>query len=306
MNTKEITIEELDNASNQQTEAPSRFAIYSELTKARLTTLVLLTTLAGYLLGSEGSVQYIKLFHTLFGTALLAAGASALNQWMERKWDALMKRTCQRPLPARHIRPFEAFAFGVISSFIGTIYLLITVSLLSAIVGLATLLSYIFLYTPLKRYTSLNTLIGAIPGALPPVIGWIAARGAWDSGAWILFGVLFFWQMPHFLSIAWLYRDDYQKAGFRMISNNDTSGKTTARHAIIYCVALVGVSLLPLFTGMTGLIYFSGAFILGAAFLAFCFRFMNERTAPRAKALFLASVLYLPCLLALMTLNQVN
>ncbi|MEM9445184.1 MAG: heme o synthase [Verrucomicrobiota bacterium] len=304
MDTKQVTLEELDTSNGVETETPSRFAIYSELTKARLTVLVLLTTLAGFLLASNENVNYVHLLHTLFGTGLLAAGASALNQWMERKWDALMKRTCQRPLPAKHIRPGEALAFGVVSSVIGTFYLLAAVNVLSAVIGLATLLSYILLYTPLKRYTAFNTLLGAIPGALPPVIGWVAAKGTWDTGAWILFGVLFFWQIPHFLSISWIYREDYVNAGFRMLSNDDNTGETTARHAIFYCIALVAVSLLPLFTGMTNLIYFSGAFILGATFLAFCFRFMNERTYPRARALFLASVLYLPCLLALMTLDQ--
>ncbi|MEM9399570.1 MAG: heme o synthase [Verrucomicrobiota bacterium] len=300
----EVTLTEVEDAA-VETSRPGRFSIYAELTKARLTMLVLLTTLAGFLLGIQQNFNFLLLINTLLGTALLAASASALNQWMERKWDSLMKRTNQRPLPAKHIRPIEALSFGIITAFSGTAYLFYMVNSIAAIVALSCLLTYLLIYTPLKRFTSLNTLIGAIPGALPPVIGWTAARGTWDTGAWILFGVLFFWQMPHFLSIAWLYREDYKQAGFRMLSNDDTSGKVTSRHAMVYCIALLFVSLLPMFTGMSGTIYLIGAFIFGLAFLSYCLRFMIQRTEPRAKALFLASVLYLPCLLALMILNQV-
>jgi len=223
----------------------SRASIFAELIKARLTSLVLITTLVGFYMGSRGPLDVLLLFHAMLGTAALAAGAAALNQYLEREWDAKMPRTAERPIPAGLIQPQMVLLLGAVLSVLGMVQLLTQVNPLTAMLGAVTLGSYIFVYTPLKRLTTLNTLVGAIPGALPPLMGWTAATGEVGAGGWALFTLLFFWQLPHFMAIAWLYRADYQGAGFRMLSGVDPDGSRTAAAAIRHTLALVAFSLAP-------------------------------------------------------------
>lgn len=269
----------------------------SELSKARLSFLVLLTTLVGFLLGWRGPMDYTLLIATLCGTALSAAGASALNQWLERDLDALMARTSDRPLPARRMHPSDALLFGVLCCGSGVAILVFLANPLTAILAGLTILIYAVLYTPLKRHTELNTLIGAVPGALPPLLGWTAATNQASLGGWILFLILWFWQMPHFLAIAWLYRDQYAAAGFKMLSTRDPDGWSTAWQALIYSVALLGVSLLPGLLGMASPYYFFAALALGAAMIHLSVAFLRNRENTAARHLFFASIIYLPLLL---------
>src|SRR6185369_1594667 len=217
--------------------------------KARLTFLVLLTTLAGFYLGVEGATDWVLLAHALLGTALVACGASALNQWWEREHDAKMARTETRPLPASELTPTSVLAAGGILSVAGLIYLALFVNLLTSLLGAITLLSYVLVYTPLKRITTLNTAVGAIPGALPPLMGWTAARDQVSREGWALFAILFFWQLPHFLSIAWLYREEYAKAGFVMLPVRDPNGVRTGRQTISHTLGLIPVSICPALFG---------------------------------------------------------
>ena len=220
-----------------------RFATdFAELVKARLTLLVLLTTAVGFYLGAEGRISFLALFHVVLGTAAAAAGAAALNQWWERSLDALMHRTRTRPIPAGRMRPVEAFVLGTTLSIFGISYLAIGCNTLTAILASITIVIYIFGYTPLKRASTANTAVGAIPGAIPPMIGWAAARGTLDAGAWSLFVILVLWQLPHFFAIAWMYRDDYSRAGFRMISSDDRSGERSASQSVFFCIILLIVA----------------------------------------------------------------
>jgi len=269
----------------------------SELSKARLSFLVLMTTLVGFLLGWRGRMDYTLLAATLLGTALSAAGASALNQWLERDLDALMPRTSDRPLPARRMHPSDALLFGLLASGSGVAILAFFANPLSAILAGLTILIYAALYTPLKRFTELNTLVGAVPGALPPLLGWTAATDHMSLGGWVLFLILWFWQMPHFLAIAWLYRDQYSAAGFKMLSTRDPEGWLTALQALIYSVALLAISLLPGLIGMASHYYFFAAFALGAAMIYLSIIFLRHRTNTSARHLFFASIIYLPLLL---------
>ena len=284
--------------------APTRFADLCELVKARLSTLVLTTTLAGFYLGWAGPMNYLRLFNTLFGTALVAGGAAALNHLMERDADALMHRTQDRPLPSGRMKPDMALLIGYGLAAAGLLYLLYLVSPLTSLLAALTFGSYVFVYTPLKRRTSLNTLVGAIPGAIPPMIGWAAARGSIGSEAWALFAILFCWQMPHFLAIAWMYREDYARGGFIMLTHQDESGHATGRQAVNYAFALLLVSLLPSLLGVCGVIYFFGAFLLGAGMVAYAVRMALAPGRARARQLFFASILYLPLLLGLMALDK--
>jgi protoheme IX farnesyltransferase len=218
-------------------------AVFADLVKARLTLLVLLTTLVGFYLGESGGVDYLLMFHALFGTALVASGAAALNQLLEREYDAKMRRTAGRPLPSGRLQPATVAIFGGICSVAGLIYLATLVNLLTSVVGAVTSISYLFIYTPLKRVTWVNTLVGAIPGALPPLMGWTAARNELSGEGWTLFAILAFWQIPHFMAIAWLYREEYAKAGFIMLPNVDADGSRTAQHAVGNTLALFIVSL---------------------------------------------------------------
>lgn len=276
----------------------------SELVKARLTTLVLLTTLVGFCMGSPADIRVSLLGWTLLGTALLAGGAAALNQVLERNRDALMIRTRNRPIPAGRISPKTAALGGALAGVAGIVLLAVAVNPLAAAVGATTLLSYLFIYTPLKSRAPVNTLVGAVPGALPPVIGWAAARGELGLAAWSLFLLQFFWQIPHFLAIAWLYRQDYARAGLRMLPVVDPTGIQTGRHAIAHAGALLIASLLPVGLGLTGGLYAAGAFLAGALFLWLTFRFARERTDVQARQLFLGSVIYLPVVLGLMVFNR--
>jgi heme o synthase len=275
-----------------------------ELVKARLTALVLLTTAVGFYLGSGPFVDYAALFRVVFGTAAAAAGAAALNQWWERKADALMNRTRTRPVPAGRMRPSEALTFGLVLSIFGVAYLALACNPLSAALAAITITIYIFGYTPLKRASTANTIVGAIPGAIPPVIGWAAARGAIDAGAGSLFAILLLWQLPHFFAIAWMYREDYSRAGFRMISSDDISGERSASQSVFFCILLLIVGGLPAFVGIVTFAYLAIELVLGGLFIAVAMRFLRVRTREAARLLFITSIVYLPLLLAALVLTK--
>lgn len=270
---------------------------FAELVKARLTLLVLLTTAVGFYLGASGPINYISLFHAVFGTALAAAGAAALNQWWERRLDALMLRTRERPIPAGRMLPRSALIVGGLLAIAGVTYLIITANRLSAILAALTIVIYIFGYTPLKRISTANTLVGAIPGALPPMIGWAAASGRLDPGAWSLFAILFLWQMPHFFAIAWMYREDYARAGFQMVSNEDETGKRSASQSVFFCMALLLVGGIPAFLGVVSSVYLLVELVLNGLFIFVAMRFLRTQTRADARNLFLTSITYLPLLL---------
>jgi protoheme IX farnesyltransferase len=281
-------------------------SIYADLFKARLTTLVLLTTLVGFYLGCRGPVDFLLMLHTLLGTALVASGASALNQLVEKDLDARMRRTQNRPLPSGRLQPQTVLLVGAGCAAIGMIYLALAVNLTTSALGAVSLASYVFVYTPLKRKTWLNTAVGAIPGALPPLMGWTAARGEMTVEGWALFAILAFWQLPHFLAIAWIYRDEYARAGFKMLPLIDPEGHRTGRQAVSHTLGLLPVSLCPFLFRLTGPIYLIGALVLGVAFLWFAIQFSRELTVSRARKLFYASILYLPLLLGVMVLDKLK
>ena len=281
-------------------------AVLADLVKARLTGLVLLTTFVGFYLGERGAVNFLQMFHALFGTALVASGAAALNQLLERDYDAKMRRTADRPLPSGRLQPATVAIFGGVCSVAGLIYLATLVNLLTSVVGAVTLVSYLFIYTPLKRVTWTNTLVGAIPGALPPLMGWTAARNELGGEGWALFAILAFWQLPHFFAIAWMYRDEYAKAGFIMLPNVDADGSRTGQQAVVNTVALFAASLCPFFFKMAGTTYLVAAIILGAGFLFYAVQFSRQLTIVRARQLFLASIIYLPLLLTALVWDKVK
>jgi protoheme IX farnesyltransferase len=281
-------------------------AVYADLFKARLTFLVLLTTLVGFYLGSFGPVDYLLMFHALLGTSLVASGASALNQLLEREFDAQMRRTQDRPLPSGRLQPQTVLFIGCGCALFGLGYLGLAVNWLTSVIGAASLFLYVFVYTPLKRVTWLNTLVGAIPGGLPPLMGWTAARGHLSADGWALFGILAIWQLPHFMAIAWIYRDEYARAGFKMLPVIDLDGRRTASQALSHTLALVPLSLYPSLVKLTGPVYFVGALALGLVFLWAAVQFSRELTIPRAKRLFYISIVYLPLLLGLMVLDKVR
>ena len=287
-----------------RTVARGRAAILSDLFKARLTALVLLTTLVGYYAGRGGDpLNGILLLHTLGGTLLLACGAAALNQYMERKWDSQMLRTASRPLPSGELQPLAVLFVGVCISVVGMIWLSQLVNALTGFLGALTLGSYLFVYTPLKRKTPLNTLIGAIPGALPPLMGWTAAHGEVTIAGWALFAILLFWQMPHFLAIAWLYKDEYEGAGYVMLPAVDPDGEKTGRQSVCHTFGLLPVSLAPFVYGVAGEIYLFGALFLGMGFLWRAIQFSRRLDRESARGLFFASILYLPLLLGLLVFD---
>jgi protoheme IX farnesyltransferase len=271
-----------------------------ELTKPRITTMVLFTTLVGFVTSSPDRVALPGLLIALLGTGLVASGAAVLNQVLERDTDAMMRRTRDRPLPAGRVSPGDASLFGGALSLLGLGLLYARSHPLAAAVAAATLVSYLAVYTPLKRRTPFSTLVGAVPGALPPVIGWAAARGSLEGGAAVLFAILFLWQIPHFLAIAWLYRDDYARAGFPMLPVVDREGGFTARQAVVHCLALLLVSLAAAAAGLGGPWYMGGAFVLGVALTLAALRLVSARSPAAARGLFLASVLYLPALCSLL------
>lgn len=280
-------------------------AAYVELTKPGITRLVSLTAAAGYYMASRGGIDVAGLIHTVIGTALVASGASALNQYMERDADARMRRTASRPIPAERVTPRQAVVFATLLSLFGVGYLLVLVNAAAAIADAITLLIYVFAYTPLKRVTSLSTLLGAVPGALPILAGWVAAGGSLgDAGAWTVFAILFLWQIPHFLALAWMFRDDYRRGGFVMLSLDDDDGGRTALQSVNYAFALALVSTAPSFVGLTGRIYLVGAIALGLALVAVSASVLRRRTDRDARRLFFASVIYLPLLLVLMVVDK--
>lgn len=276
----------------------------AELVKARLTLLVLVTTAVGFYLGAEPPIDYWALFHTVFGTAAAAAGAAALNQWWERRVDALMWRTMTRPIPAGRMAPLQALLLGAALSVFGVAYLVIACNALSAVLAAVTIVVYIFAYTPLKRASTANTAVGAIPGAIPPMIGWAAARGEIGAGAWSLFVIVFLWQMPHFFAIAWMCREDYSRAGFRMISGNDPSGERSASQSVFFCILLLVLAGLPAFVGIASYVYEVIELVLGGLFIAVAMRFLRLRTQRAARLLFIASIAYLPLLLAALVVTK--
>jgi protoheme IX farnesyltransferase len=275
-----------------------------ELVKARLTLLVLVTTAVGFYLGAEAPVNFAALLHTVFGTAAAAAGAAALNQWWEHNLDALMQRTRSRPVPAGRMRPRDAVILGSALSVFGVAYLAFVCNALSAALAAITIIIYIFAYTPLKRVSTFNTALGAVPGALPPMIGWAAARGTLNAGAWTLFAILFFWQLPHFFAIAWMYRDDYARAGFQMISSDDRTGERSASQSVFFCMLLFIVAGLPAFLGIATVFYLLAELILGAVFVAVAMRFLKTRARADARRLFITSIIYLPLLLGALVLSK--
>jgi protoheme IX farnesyltransferase len=294
--------------------APSiaaRVGDYVAMTKPRIAVLVLFTVGVGALLAPGGLEQPLLVLHALVGTALVAAGASVLNQVIERRTDALMHRTENRPLPSGRLQPVEAVVFGLALAVAGILYLCFMLpQLWAALVAGVTFLSYVFIYTPLKRKTVYNTLIGAVPGALPPVIGWAAMPGALNFQAgngWkllTLFSVLLCWQIPHFMAIAWLYRSDYGRAGLRMVPVHDRTGRVTSRHMIIFCLALIAASLLPVVLGNAGRLYLWGALGLGTTFLLSALAFRERCATTEARRVLRVSLIYLPVLLALLVLDM--
>jgi heme o synthase len=293
--------------------APALMHDYIELTKPRITWLILMSTGIGYFFGLPGaanwwvflkSIPLLSLLHTVLGTGLIASGTAALNQWYERAADRQMRRTAKRPLPAGRISSRGAFAFGVALSIAGFLELWLGVNLLSGLLGAFTLASYLFLYTPLKQRTWWSTTVGAFPGAMPPMIGFAAAAGTLTRESWVLFAILFLWQFPHFYSIAWMYKEDYARAGIRMLPVVEPDCRSTARQIVLYGLALIPVSMAPSVLGMAGRIYLVGALVLGLWFLYSGVRVAVERTALRARHVLVVSVLYLPLIYGLMLIDR--
>jgi protoheme IX farnesyltransferase len=279
---------------------------YSELTKPNITFLVVLSTAAGFCLGTAGPLNYLRLLHLMAAVALLSSGIGALNQYMERDLDGRMRRTEHRPLPSGKIPPVPALLFGIGITVAAVAYLGFVLNPLSALLGCLTIGSYLWVYTPLKTRTPWCTFLGAFPGAMPPLVGWVAVRGSISVEAWVLFGIVFLWQFPHFHSIAMMYREDYARAGIRMLPVVEPDGKSTGRQIVGYTLALVPLSLMPAYLRISGQIYLAGAILLGAAFLYFAVRCALDKTKVRARYLLQASVFYLPLLFGLMVLNQIG
>lgn len=282
-----------------------RLTDYWVLTKPEVNFLVVISTLAGYYVALRGPLNVLLLLNTLLGTLLVASGTGTLNQFIERKSDASMRRTARRPLPAGRIKAVEALVFGLLLAIGGGLLLWIEVNPLASVLALLTLTTYLLIYTPLKRKTALCTLIGAFPGAMPPLIGWAAARGSLNAESLVLYSILFLWQFPHFLAIAWMYREDYSRAGLRMLPPEDPDGRLTSRQIIAFLVALVVVSMVPALIGQVGKVYLFGAAVLGSYFLLHGARLARNRTNVLARRLVLASVLYLPLVFGLMMFDKI-
>jgi len=282
----------------------SRANAYVALTKPDVSFLVLITTAAGYYMGVRGPVSWLRMSHVIFGTLLIAAGTAALNHYLERESDRYMRRTASRPLPSGVLQPGRALAFGVALAMAGAVDLYLAAGLLASGLGVLTCLSYLLAYTPLKKRTVWATFVGAFPGAVPPLIGWAAATGSLDRGAWLLFGILFLWQFPHFYAISWMYREDYARAGILILPVVDREGTRTFRQIILYATALVGVSLLPAVLGLAGVVYFFGALVVCTALVQVCLWAASNKTNVRAKWLMHATVLHIPLLLGLMIYDK--
>lgn len=277
---------------------------YLELSKSRIVVMIVMTTVAGYFLGLEGNVEWLTLLHTVLGTALVAAGTNAMNQYIERDLDAQMVRTRHRPLPDQRMSERSALLFAGSAAVIGVAWLAIAVHWLPSLVALITLATYLVVYTPLKRVSSFCTVVGAVPGALPPVIGYAAARESLGMPALLVFLLMFYWQLPHFLAIGWLYREDYARAGFAMLGVDDVDGRRSSLKAILYTIVLIAISILPAVFGEAGWLYVAGVVACGLALLGAAVKFATTRTQPAARALFLMSNVYLPLVLLLMVLNR--
>jgi protoheme IX farnesyltransferase len=282
----------------------SRANAFLTLTKPDVTFLVVVTTAAGYYMAVRGPVNWLHLVHAIFATALIAAGTAALNHYVERDSDRYMRRTASRPLPSGVLEPGHALSFGVGLAMAGAVDLYVVGGWLTAALGILTSLAYLLAYTPLKKKTVWATFVGAFPGAIPPMIGWAAAAGSLDRGAWLLFGILFLWQFPHFHSIAWIYREDYARAGIRMLPTVDREGARTFRQIVLYAAALLAVSLLPAVTGLAGIKYFFGALVVSTALLQVCLWAASSKTNMRAKWVMHATVLHIPLLLGLMAYDK--
>ncbi|HEX5484303.1 MAG TPA: heme o synthase [Terriglobia bacterium] len=299
------------NQAEQIPAAPARWpgqrgklGDYWMLTKPEVNLLVVMSTLVGFYLGADGPIRLGLLLNTLIGTLLVASGTATLNEYVERAHDARMRRTASRPLPAGRISPRAGLCFGLALSAGGGIYLALTVNRLASFLALLTLALYLVLYTPLKRKTPLCTLVGAFPGAIPPLIGWAAARGSLSFEAWILFALLFFWQFPHFTAIAWMYRHDYSRAGYLMLPPADQQGRFMATQVAGFSLLLIPVSVIPTLLGQAGLVYLFGAIVLGIGFLYYSCRLAISRSNFGARRVLLASVIYLPLLFILMMVNK--
>lgn len=283
---------------------PNKLGAYLSLTKPDVSFLVLMTAGAGYYMGAEGPVSWLKLLHVVFGTMLIAAGTSALNHYIERESDRYMRRTASRPLPAGQLTPSDALRFGLLLCVAGAVDLFYSGGYLACFLGAVTSISYLLAYTPLKKRTIWATFIGAIPGAIPPMIGWAAAAGSLGTGAWLLFAILFLWQFPHFHAISWMYREDYARAGIQMLPVVDKDGTRTFRQIILYAASLVAVSLLPSMVGLTGVLYFFGALVTCVASVQFCLWAAASKTNVRAKWLMHVTVMHIPILLGLMMYDK--
>ncbi len=292
------------NPPSKQVTFVHRVADFIELVKPRLVVMILITTAAGFYLGAQQTVDWLRCLHTLVGAGLTAAGVLGLNQYLERDVDAQMKRTQERPLPGGRMHPLTALLIGSVLTGGGMLYLTIWVNMLSGFVISLIVVSYLFLYTPLKRKTSLCTLIGAVPGALPPVVGWVAARGSLTGEAWVLFTILFLWQIPHSLAIAYIYREDYANAGFRLLPVIHPDGTSTCRQIVVNCVALLGIGLLPTLYNIAGSVYFFTALLSGVGFLAVGIYLARTRSVKAARYLLYASLLYLPLVFVTMALDK--
>jgi protoheme IX farnesyltransferase len=296
----------VSTANTTELAVGSRANAYVALTKPDVSFLVLMTTAAGYYMGARGPVvNWLNMVQTVFATMLIAAGTAALNHYIERESDRYMRRTASRPLPSGVLQPGEALAFGVALSIAGALGLYFTAGPLACGLGVATCLSYLLAYTPLKKRTVWATFVGAFPGAIPPMIGWVAASGSLDRGAWILFGILFFWQFPHFHAIAWMYREDYARAGILMLPVVDPEGKRTYRQIVLTAAALIVVSLLPAIVGLTGVLYFFGALVVCVGLMQVCLWAAALKTNVRAKWLMHATVIHIPLLLGLMVYDKI-
>ncbi len=283
----------------------SRAGAYVALTKPDVSFLVLITTAAGYYMGARGPVNWMHMLQTVFATMLIAAGTAALNHYIERESDRYMRRTASRPLPSGVLQPVQALVFGIVLSVAGAFALYYIAGWIAALLGVVTCVGYLFGYTPLKKRTVWATFVGAFPGAIPPMIGWVAATGSLDRGAWLLFAILFLWQFPHFHAIAWMYREDYARAGIQMLPVVDPEGKRTFRQIIWTAVGLIGVSLLPSVVGLAGMMYFFGALVVSVGLLQVCVWAASQRTNVRAKWLMHATVIHIPVLLGLMIYDKI-
>lgn len=282
----------------------SRFNDYVELTKPRLTMLCVLTTLAGFYVASKSPLDVMLLVHTLLGTFMVGGGCGALNMYVEREHDVMMRRTMTRPLPSGKLTASEALRFGLVLGLGGVLYLSLAVNLLTGGLAALTLISYVLFYTPMKRRSTLNTIVGGLPGALPPVMGWTAVRGSFGLEAAVLFAILFFWQMPHFLALAWMYRQDYARAGYKMLTVVDPDCSATSRQILLYTAVLLPVSLLPTIFHVSGTFYFYGALLLGLGFIGLGVMLAITRKNKHARYLFHFSLLYLPVLLLVMAIDR--